>query len=163
MNMKRLPNILLAMLPLQRTDNEQMNVWYVGLFKSGSLEFTFIRNVMWVFARNTVKLYSVRNYSTSYGRAMAQTVSRRPLIAEARVRSWVSPCGIYSGQSGMGQVFPPSTSVFPCKFHSTGAPLHGKAKKKLVIITGLHNRPQGCGASVASAAGPFITKKPVTV
>jgi hypothetical protein len=23
----------------------------------------------------------------------------------------------------------------------------------------LHNKPQGCGASVASAAGPFITKK----
>jgi hypothetical protein len=25
----------------------------------------------------------------------------------------------------------------------------------LIIITGLHNKPQGCGASVASAAGPF--------
>jgi hypothetical protein len=23
----------------------------------------------------------------------------------------------------------------------------------------LHNKPQGCGASVASAAGPFTTKK----
>jgi hypothetical protein len=33
-------------------------------------------------------------------------------------------------------------------------------KKKLIIfIIGLHNKPQGCGASVASAAGPFITKK----
>jgi RNA-binding protein YhbY len=33
--------------------------------------------------------------------------------------------------------------------------------KKLIIflfifITGLHNKPQGCGASVASAAGPFF-------
>jgi hypothetical protein len=27
------------------------------------------------------------------------------------------------------------------------------------LITGLHNKPQGCGASVASAAGPFTTKK----
>jgi hypothetical protein len=35
-----------------------------------------------------------------------------------------------------------------------------KIKKKLIIfITGLHKKPQGCHASVASAAGPFSTKK----
>ena len=34
------------------------------------------------------------------GRAMAQALSRRPLTAEARVRSRVSPCGICGGQSG---------------------------------------------------------------
>jgi hypothetical protein len=28
-----------------------------------------------------------------------------------------------------------------------------------IYITELHNKPQGCGASVASAAGPFTTKK----
>jgi hypothetical protein len=28
-----------------------------------------------------------------------------------------------------------------------------------IIITGLHNKPQGCGVPVASAAGPFTTKK----
>jgi hypothetical protein len=34
-----------------------------------------------------------------------------------------------------------------------------KNKKKLVIvITGLHSKPEGCGASVASAAGPFEKK-----
>jgi hypothetical protein len=33
--------------------------------------------------------------------------------------------------------------------------LHGKA----IFITGLHNKPQGCGASVASPAGPYTTKK----
>jgi hypothetical protein len=48
---------------------------------------------------------------------------------------------------------------FPCQFHSTGAPLHGKTKKKLItFIIGLQNKPQGCSASVASAAGPFTTK-----
>jgi hypothetical protein len=31
-------------------------------------------------------------------------------------------------------------------------------KKLFVFITGLHNKPQGCGASVASAAGPFTKK-----
>jgi hypothetical protein len=29
----------------------------------------------------------------------------------------------------------------------------------IIFITGLHNKLQGCGESVASAAGPFTTKK----
>jgi hypothetical protein len=57
--------------------------------------------------------------------------------------------------------FSPSSSVFPCQFHSTGAPLLGEGQKIIIIIfiTGLHKKPQGCGASVAPAAGPFTTKK----
>jgi hypothetical protein len=27
----------------------------------------------------------------------------------------------------------------------------------IIFVTGLHKKPQGCGASVASAAGPFTT------
>jgi hypothetical protein len=47
----------------------------------------------------------------------------------------------------------------PCQFYSTGASLHKKTRKNIIIfITGLHNKPQGCGASIASAAGPFTTK-----
>jgi hypothetical protein len=60
---------------------------------------------------------------------MAQAVSRRPLTTEARVRSQVGPCGICGEQSGIGTGFSPSTSVFPCQFHSTGAPLYGKTEK----------------------------------
>jgi hypothetical protein len=86
---------------------------------------------------------------------MAQAISRRPLTAEARFRSRVSPCGICGGQSGTETGFSPSTSVFLCQFHSTGAPLQGKTKKLMIFITGLHNKPEDCGASVASAAGPL--------
>jgi hypothetical protein len=90
---------------------------------------------------------------------MAQVVSRRPLTAMARVRSRVSPCGICGGQSGTGTGVSSSTAVFPCQFLSTVAALLGKTKKLISFITGLHNKPQGCGASVASAAGPFTTKQ----
>jgi hypothetical protein len=58
----------------------------------------------------------------------------------------------------LGRIFPWSTSVFPCQFHSTGAPLHGKTEKLIIFTTGLHNKPQGFSGSVASAAGPFTTK-----
>jgi hypothetical protein len=33
-------------------------------------------------------------------------------------------------------------------------------KKPITFITGLHNKPEDCGASVASAAGPFTKKTP---
>jgi hypothetical protein len=75
------------------------------------------------------------------------------------LRPGFDPRLVYDGQSDTETGFSPSTSVFPCQFLSTGAPLHGKTKK-LIIITGLHNKPQGCGASVAPAAGPFTTKEP---
>jgi hypothetical protein len=77
----------------------------------------------------------------SLGRAMVQAVSRRPPTADARVRSRVSPCGICGGQSGKGTGFPPSTSVFPWQFHSIGAPLLGKMKKKTDHLSlHLHHR-----------------------
>jgi hypothetical protein len=50
---------------------------------------------------------------------MAQVVSRRPITAEARVRDLVNPCGICGGQGGTGTGLSPSSSVFPCQYHST--------------------------------------------
>ena len=43
----------------------------------------------------------------------AQAIIRRPLTAEAQVRSQVSPCAIYGGRSGTETGFSPSSYVFP--------------------------------------------------
>jgi hypothetical protein len=75
---------------------------------------------------------SIRN--ELQGRAVAQAVNRRSPIAQARVRSQVSPCGMCCGQSGTGTGFSPSTSVFACEFHSTGAPLLGEIKKVVFLF-----------------------------
>jgi hypothetical protein len=48
---------------------------------------------------------------------MAQAVSRWPLTTEARVCARI--CG---GQSVTGTGFSQIFSVFPCQYHSTGAP-----------------------------------------
>jgi hypothetical protein len=51
------------------------------------------------------------------GRAMAQAVSHW-LITETRVHARISSCG----QSVIWTGFSPSSSVFPCRYHSTVAP-----------------------------------------
>ena len=59
----------------------------------------------------TVVAMSTNCFNT--GRAMAQAVSCRPLTAEARVRSWVSPCEICGGQGGTGPGCSPSCRFSP--------------------------------------------------
>jgi hypothetical protein len=68
--------------------------------------------------------------------------------------------GFVMDEVALEQVFPrvfrfSPVDIIPPVLHYTE-----KRKKKLIIfITGLHSKPQGCGASVASAAGPFATIK----
>jgi hypothetical protein len=93
-------------------------------------------------------------------RAIAQAVSRRHFTAETQVRSQLSLCKICGGQSGTGTAFFPSASIQYCQCHSTGVSLLGQTKILVIIFTTrLHEKPQGCRASLASAAGPFSTKK----
>jgi hypothetical protein len=61
------------------------------------------------------------------GRAMAQALGRRPLTAEARVRSRVSECGIYDEQSGTKTGFSLSISFHRCS-------ITWKNEKKLIIF-----------------------------
>jgi hypothetical protein len=87
-------------------------------------------------------------------RLVADLLPQRPGFDSGSVN-----VGFVVDKVALGQAFPQSTSVFPCQFHSTGAPLQGERKELIIFITGLHNKPQGCGASVKSAAGPLTTKK----
>ena len=53
------------------------------------------------------------------GYSTGQLVIRHPLIAEERVRSLFSPCGICGEQSSDGTGFCPKTSTLPCPGHCT--------------------------------------------
>jgi hypothetical protein len=83
----------------------------------------------------------------------------REKVCDARNKIVVKKDRVYVSERKVKIFIKGAEPVFPCQFHSTGPSLQGKTKKLIVFITGLHNKPQGCGASVASAAGPFTTKK----
>jgi hypothetical protein len=63
--------------------------------------------------------------------------------------------GFVVDKVALGQVFPRVLRFFPVNFIPPVLHYTEKQKKLIIFITGLHNKPQGCGASVASAAGPF--------
>jgi hypothetical protein len=105
-----------------------------------------------------VVVIEVSYLSLYSGRAMARVVSHQPLNTEAWVQSRVSPSGICGGQSVTGTGFSPKYFGFPISFIPPVLHYMEKQEKLIIFITGLHNNPQGCGASVASAAGPFTTK-----
>jgi hypothetical protein len=89
----------------------------------------------------TVVTNSIRTWFNHLNdRDMTHAVSRRSLTAGSQVRSPVSPCGICGGQSGTRTGFSPSTSVFPCQYHSTVAPLLVKMKKTAHLSLHRHHR-----------------------
>jgi hypothetical protein len=94
---------------------------------------------------------SVRNACTS--------LSRRSLTAEARVRFGSVHVGFVVDKVALGQVFLRVLRFSPLSFIPPVLHYTEERKKLIIFITGLHNKPQGCGASVVSAAGLFTTRK----
>jgi hypothetical protein len=58
----------------------------------------------------------------------------------------------------LGQVFPRVLRFSPVNIIPLVLHYLEERKKRIIFITGFQNKPQGCGASVASAAGLFTTK-----
>jgi hypothetical protein len=56
------------------------------------------------------------------GCGMAHVVSCQPLTMGAQVEFQARPCGIHGAQRRTWTGFSPSTSVFPCQYHSTIGP-----------------------------------------
>jgi hypothetical protein len=81
------------------------------------------------------KLHIFKILSAVVGRAMAKAVSRWPLTVAARVRAQVNPVEFVVDKVALGQVFPPSPSVFPCQYHSTVGSIFPKIKKKVLSFT----------------------------
>jgi hypothetical protein len=66
--------------------------------------------------------------------------------------------GFVVDEVALGQILPRVLRFFPVNF--IPPVLHYTEKNEnMIFITGLHNKPEGCVASVASAAEPFTTHK----
>jgi hypothetical protein len=92
------------------------------------------------------------------GRAMAQASHPPRKLGFNTVSVRV---GFVVDQVVVGQVSPREHLYY---FYSTFIPQLGQMIKLIIFlvsicITGLHDNPQGCGASAASPAGPFSTIK----
>jgi hypothetical protein len=66
--------------------------------------------------------------------------------------------GFVVGKVTLGQVFRRVLRFSPVDFIPSVLQYKEKLKIIIIFITGLYNKPQGYGASVASAAGPFTKK-----
>jgi hypothetical protein len=92
---------------------------------------------------------------------MAQAVSRRHLARRPVLDPGSVNVGFVVDKVALEQDFPRVLRFSPVNF--IPPVLHYSEKRKtaiIIFITGLHNKPQGCGASVAFGVGPFTTPHP---
>jgi hypothetical protein len=97
-------------------------LWRIYLHMEGSMNCIFITECrayhrvqeMWLG-----NLYIVCR--TVLDLVMTHVASRRAITVEAQVQSHAIAWGICGGQSGTGQGFSPSFSVFPYQYHPTNA------------------------------------------
>jgi hypothetical protein len=95
----------------------------------------------------------------SKDRAVAQAVISRSPTAPARFDPGSVRVGFVVDKVALGQVFPRELRFSNVSFILPVLHYREKVKKLIIFIIGLHNKPQGCGASIASAAGSFSTKR----
>jgi hypothetical protein len=79
--------------------------------------------------------FSIRLHGVTSNKTITFSVSVSTVNIKASHRGGpgsipFGPCRICVGQNGTRTGFSPNTSVFPCQFHSTGAPLKRKSRKK---------------------------------
>jgi hypothetical protein len=89
-----------------------------------------------------------------FGRLVAGILPRRPDFDP-----WSVHVEFVVDKVALGRGFPRGLRFSPVNFIAPVLNNTEKSKKLITFIAGLHNKPQGCGASIAFAAGPFTTRK----
>jgi hypothetical protein len=114
----------LCILPIPFT----WSMFFLGLQQSKAVIFFLHSIKRSLILMGTTNVYcevreeSVYIIDVLWGNVLAQSVSRRPLIAEAPVQFQFSRREIYGGQSGTWTGFSPNMSVFPCQYRITSSP-----------------------------------------
>jgi hypothetical protein len=67
--------------------------------------------------------------------------------------------GLVVEKVALGQVFLRVLRFCPVSFIPPTLHDTERRRKLIIFIKGVHNKPQGCGESVASAVGPFTKRK----
>jgi hypothetical protein len=121
------------------------SLWFVHVFRNTEHAYLAKRLKAFFFYRSTE--YS--SWAVPWLRRLVSGLSPR--------RTGFDPRSVHVGfvmdEVALGQVFTRVPRVFPVNFVPPLFHYTEKRKKLIIFITGLHNKPQGCGASVASAAG----------
>jgi hypothetical protein len=111
------------------------------------------RPVVW-FLKNIIYNYVYKKSMPWLRQLVAGLSPRRPGLDPGSVH-----VGFVVDKVVLGQVFFPSTSVFPCQFQSTGAPLLGKTKKTNHLYHKVAQYASRLGGVRSICCGALLQKK----